>query len=74
MFILDRGFYSESNIVEMNSSGIDFIIPLPFVVKNGKDMISETNRDIENPVNARRYEGDIYYVVEKDIEIGNVKA
>ena len=74
MFILDRGFYSESNIVEMNSSGIDFIIPLPFVVKNGKGMISETNRDIENPVNARRYEGDIYYVVENDIEIGNVKA
>src|SRR5271157_4400843 len=63
MFLLDRGFYSESNIVEMNSLGIDFIIPLPFVVKNGKGMISETNRDIENPVNARRYEGDIYYVV-----------
>jgi len=58
MFLLDRGFYSESNIIEMNSSGIDFIIPLPFVVKNGKGMISETNRD----------------VVERDIEIGNVKA
>ncbi|MGD0951773.1 MAG: IS1634 family transposase [Methanotrichaceae archaeon] len=32
MFLLDRGFYSESNIIEMNSEGIDFIIPLPFVL------------------------------------------
>ena len=74
MFLLDRGFYSESNIIEMNSEGIDFIIPLPFGVKNGKGMVSETNRDIENPVNAKRYEGDIYYVLERDIEIGQCEG
>lgn len=74
MFILDRGFYSENNIKEMNSSKIDFIIPLPFGVKIGKSMISETNRDIENPVNAKRYEGDIYYVLEQEVDIGGVKA
>jgi transposase len=74
MFLLDRGFYSESNITEMNSLGIDFIIPLPFGVKTGKGMVSETNRDIENPINAKRYEGDIYYVLERDLKIGGVKA
>jgi transposase len=74
MFLLDRGFYSESNIAEMNSLGIDFIIPLPFGVKTGKGIVSETNRDIENPINAKRYEGDIYYVLERYVEIGGVKA
>jgi transposase len=74
MFLLDRGFYSESNIIEMNTEGIDFIIPLPFGVKIGKGMVSETNRDIENPINAKRYEGDIYYVLERDVEINHVKA
>jgi len=73
MLILDRGFYSESNIIEMNSLGIDFVIPMPFSVKIGKGLISETNNDIENPVNARRYEGEIYYVLEREIEIGGVQ-
>jgi transposase len=48
LFILDRGFYSESNIMEMNAEGIDFILPLPFGIKIGKGLISETNQDIEN--------------------------
>ena len=69
-FILDRGFFSENNIAEMNAHGIDFIIPLPFSVKIGKSLISETNNDIENPVNAKRFESEIYHVLERKIEIG----
>jgi transposase len=72
LFILDRGFYSESNIKEMNSEEIDFILPLPFGVKIGKGLISETNKDIENPANAKRFGGDIFFVLESEVEIGEV--
>jgi len=44
LFILDRGFYSESNIKEMTAENIDFILPLPFSVNIGKSLISETNQ------------------------------
>ena len=74
LFILDRGFYSESNIKEMAAEKIDFILPLPFSVNIGKGLISETNRDIENPANARRFGGDIFYVLESEIQIGQVNA
>ena len=74
LFILDRGFYSESNIKEMDAKKIDFILPLPFSVNIGKGLISETNRDIENPANARRFAGDIFYVLESEIQIGQVNA
>jgi transposase len=74
LFILDRGFYSEENIKEMNSERIDFILPLPFGVKIAKGLVSETNKDIENPVNARRFGGDIFYVLESDVEIGGVNV
>jgi transposase len=37
-------------------------------------LTSETNKDIENPANARRFGGDIYYVLENDINIGGVRA
>jgi transposase len=74
LFILDRGFYSENNIKEMSSEKIDFILPLPFGVKIGKGLISETNREIENPANARRFGGDIFYVLESEVQIGDVNV
>ena len=52
LFILDRGFYSENNIEEMNSEKIEFVLPLPSGIKIGNGLICETNRDIENPVEA----------------------
>jgi transposase len=74
LFILDRGFYSENNIKEMSDANIDFIIPLPFSVNVGKGLISETNREIESPANAKRFGGDIFYVLESEIRIGDVDA
>jgi transposase len=74
LFILDRGFYSENNIKELSNEKIDFILPLPFSVNIGKGLISETNKDIENPANVRRFGGDIFYVSESEVHIGGVKA
>ena len=74
LFILDRGFYSENNISEMSKEEIDFILPLPFTVNLGKGLISETNKDIENPANAKRFGGDIFYVLESEVQIGKVNA
>lgn len=74
LFILDRGFYSENNLKELKNEEIDYILPLPFSVNIGKGLISETNRDIENPANAKRFGGDIFYVLESEVQIGEVKA
>ena len=71
---MDRVFYSESNIKEMAAENIDFILPLPFSVNIGKGLISETNKDIENPANAKRFGGDIFYVLESEVQIGEVNA
>jgi len=69
-FILDRGFYSEPNVEEMQLLDIDFVMPLPFSTKIGKNNISETNLNIESAANARRFDAEIYYVVEKSFPIG----
>jgi transposase len=74
LFILDRGFYSESNIVELYRERIDFIIPLPFNTGIARRIISETNRDIDNPLYAKRYNGNIYYVHEDEITIGETEV
>ena len=68
-FVLDRGFYSQSNVNEMLNEDIEFVMPLPFNVNAGKFLISETNKDILNPVNAKRYNNRIYNVVEKELDL-----
>lgn len=68
-FILDRGFYSQSNVNEMIKEGIEFVLPLPFNVKAGKFLISETNKEIINPANVKRYNSRVYHVVEKEIDL-----
>jgi hypothetical protein len=51
----------------MNDANIDFIIPLPFSVNVGKGLISETNMEMMSPANAKRFGGDIFYVLESEI-------
>ena len=58
----------------MTTENIDFILPLPFSVNIGKGLISDTNKDIENPANAKRFGGDIFYVLESEVQIGEVNA
>ena len=47
--LLDRGFFSESNLDMMLSKGLGFTIPVPFSRKIAKTLMSESNREIDNP-------------------------
>ena len=69
-YVLDRGFFSETNIIALMDEKVDFIMPLPFSTKIGKSSISESNLKIDNAINAKRFDNKIYYVVEKKITIG----
>lgn len=52
LFILDKGFYSEKNIKEMESEGIKFLIPLPFNTKVSKDLILLHKKRLGLPRNS----------------------
>jgi len=41
-----------AKVKDMNKEKIDFILPLPFSVNIGKGLVSETNKEIENPANV----------------------
>lgn len=42
--VLDRGFYSQANIVEMHNSFDNFIIPMPFTTKISLDLLDKCNK------------------------------
>jgi transposase len=62
--ILDRGFYSKTNVKELLERGIDFVIPLPFTTKEAKKLST-----IKLAKNARRYKGRTIFVAEGKIDL-----
>ena len=69
-YVLDRGFFSETNVIALIDGEVEFIMPLPFSTEIGKNSVSESNLNIETANNAKRFGKKIYYVVEKKVNIG----
>ena len=56
--VMDRGFYSENNMVFMASKeGIDFLLPLRSGTNLYKEWISRSKDELENPVNMFHFHG-----------------
>lgn len=49
-FVLDRGFFSQADIGEMNGHDIRFVIPMPFTSRPAKAMVSQNHKKIASPV------------------------
>ena len=67
IFILDRGFYSRTNIGELSREGMWFVIPMPFHVKEAQQIISRTR--VDSPGNAVSFKGRRIYMSNGRIEI-----
>ena len=64
--VLDRGFYSANNISLLETTGYDFIIPLPLSVKAARDLLSETERSFDDVSSYFQFNGrTIGHVVRK---------
>ena len=62
LIVLDKGFFSASNICELIESdrNLSLIIPLPFTLNLTKELIAN-NKDIKNPQNMFQYNEEILF-------------
>lgn len=68
MCIMDRGFYSKENLLELNKTenNIRFIQPIPFTTKKVKDLVTNNKRALGLSYNAFSYNQEVlYYVKDK---------
>jgi len=70
LFVLDRGFYSKTNIHRLLETGFDFVMPMPFSVKDAQRIISETNPIITSPEHAVSYGDKIIYTMSGWVAVG----
>jgi len=47
--VMDRGFFSKGNIVELLHEHVPFIMPATMTLKSVKELMSSAQKDIENP-------------------------
>ncbi len=72
-FILDRGFFSVSNVQEMCKNKMSFIQPLPFSLKKAKELVTKHKSNICSSKNAFRLNKEIIYHAKDEIEFEKTK-
>ena len=70
LFILDRGFFSKSNILELNkeTNHAKFIQPLPFKLKKVKELLRKNRRYIKNSMNSFKYKEEVLFYLKDYLE------
>jgi transposase len=72
-FILDRGFCSVANIIEMYQNNMSFIQPLSFSLNKAKELVSKHKIDICKAEHAFSYKEEILYHKCDEIEFEEIK-
>jgi transposase len=71
-FIVDRGFYSASNLAEMHRLSIHFVMPLPAQVKQANLLINSCKKEIQSPLSSILFEGKPLFAVKQSYELNGV--
>jgi transposase len=68
--ILDKGFFSETNLNDLRDAKLQFILPATFKNKSIKALVTMMKKDIEKGKHLQKYNGNILFVKEANITLG----
>ncbi len=72
VMVLDRGFFSTTNIKLLYESGMDYIIPIPLSLKEARKTLSLINKKLKDSNNMKLIGNEQIFVVDVKITIGEV--
>ena len=72
-FVMNRGFFSESDFIRLMDDGIGFTTPVPGGRKIFKTIVSESDRNTSS-LNTAAFNGDIVRYYETEVKIGERKV
>ena len=72
-FVLDRGFYSQENLSQMQKNHLKWLIPLPFRLILTRELLMEIEEEINSPLNSFSYNNtQIYNHTKRKIHIADI--
>jgi transposase len=74
LFVLDKGFFSKSNISELNNNenNFKFIQPVPFRLIKVKELIKKVRKQLLSPEYAFKFNEEILYYLTDSLELDQV--
>lgn len=69
-FVLDRGFYSSTNIKEMQ--GITFVIPMPFTTRVALELLAKHTQALSSPLSGFYFMNRALFHIRREIKLGGV--
>ena len=72
LFVMDRGFYSATNVGHMKQAQLTFLIPLPKSVKLFSSLRAKHARQLSNPANSLLFKDEVLYHLQDSITINKV--
>ena len=73
-FVLDRGFFSADNIKILATAKIPVIIPLPFRLKLAKEILRDTRKDRDSPLNVFVHSGQGLFHTQRKVDVGGYQC
>jgi transposase len=73
LFILDRGFFSKKNILELESNNIKFLQPLSFSTKKTKDLLKKNKDKLSHISSCFKYNQELFHYCKDEIEFDKMK-
>ncbi|MEO0294289.1 MAG: IS1634 family transposase [candidate division WOR-3 bacterium] len=74
LFVLDRGFYSETNIAEMDREGIGFILPMPLGRKIAGALISKNKKALSSPLSGFYLQKHALFHVKRGVKVSGISV
>lgn len=71
--VMDRGFFSQTNLEELLSENLSFIIPATMVLKEIKELMSTAQKSIEDPINLKKFNKSPIFVKPVVLTLKNSK-
>ncbi len=71
LFIMDKGFYSEKNLLKLAKDGIDFIMPASFSSKQTVNLAKNSKRSLKDTSSAFIYSDEILYYKKSIMKFDN---
>jgi transposase len=72
VFVMDRGFYSATNLGSMAGSQLTFLLPMPRSVNLFSSLLSKHTRQLSNLAHAFLFHDDVLFHVKVPTEINHV--
>jgi len=67
--LIDAGFFSEANLRELNTEGIEYLIRVPSGRRVYKDLVKEHIGEVERAKNAVRYGQRVLFIKQAEVEL-----